>query len=255
MDHLVRVSRNTTAVICVPIPYLGQVNGYFPAKTYSPVFNLIGPDMNTQTIKLAIIDEAPIVSEGLLFTLQRFSNLEVVTATTTINELLYHMQQKHVDILLVDILRYMQGDQLVRKVKEKFPCIKILVLSMNNHDKNMVHCVLNDDAIDGYLSDKAGLRELITAVERIARGGGYFSADLPCGTPAVDRKSNGVKLTGRELEIIRLIEKEYNNRQIARSLFISERTVETHRKHIYQKTCTNNVIALIKYAYSHKLVD
>jgi two-component system, NarL family, nitrate/nitrite response regulator NarL len=216
--------------------------------------------MNTQTIKLAIIDEAPILSHGLLFTLQRYSNLEVVTATTTINELLQQMHQKPVDILLVDILRYMQGDQLVRKVKEEFPNVKILVLSLNNHDKDMVHCVLRDPTIDGYLSDNAGSKELIKAVEKLAKGGGYFSDDLPPGDERIslrakEAKENDRGLTGRELEIIRLIEREYNNREIADTLFISQHTVHTHRKHIYQKTCTNNVIALIKYAYSHKLVD
>lgn len=214
--------------------------------------------MTTQTIRLAIIDEAPILSNGLSFMLQGYNNLEVVTTATTTSELLQHLQQKQVDILLVDILRYMQDDQVVKKVKEKFPCIKVLVLSMNTHDNDVVYRVLNDPDISGYLSDHAGTRELLTALERIARGGGYFSDDLPFDSGNMSpRKTNGAlpRLTGRELEIIRLIEREYNNRQIADTLFISERTVETHRKHIYQKTCTNNVIALIKYAYSHKLVD
>jgi two-component system nitrate/nitrite response regulator NarL len=214
--------------------------------------------MNTQTIKLAIIDDAPILSNGLFFMLQGYNNLEVVTATNNASELLQHLHYRPVDILLVDILRYMRGDQLVKQVKEKFPCVKILVLTMNNHDKGMVHCVLKDPDIAGYLSDNAGSRELIMALETIALGGGYFSDDLSQDytNDLVRRKANaGHRLTGRELQIIRLIEREYNNRQIADTLFISERTVETHRKHIYQKTCTNNVIGLIKYAYSHKLVD
>jgi DNA-binding CsgD family transcriptional regulator len=62
-------------------------------------------------------------------------------------------------------------------------------------------------------------------------------------------------LTGRELEVIRLIEQEYSNKQIAERLFISERTVETHRKNIFRKTKTNSVIGLIKYAYVNKLVN
>ena len=63
-----------------------------------------------------------------------------------------------------------------------------------------------------------------------------------------------VRLTDRELEILRLIEKEYSNKKIAATLFISERTVETHRKNIFRKTQTGSVIGLIKYAYEHKLV-
>ena len=62
------------------------------------------------------------------------------------------------------------------------------------------------------------------------------------------------KLTNREVEIVRLIEKEYSNKKIAEELFLSERTVETHRKNIFRKTKTNSVIGLIKYAYERKLI-
>jgi DNA-binding NarL/FixJ family response regulator len=214
--------------------------------------------MNTTRIRLAIIDDAPILSNGLLFTLQGYSNFEVVTITTRTHELLEQMQQQPVDILLVDILRYMRGDDLGARVKEKFPDLKILVLSMNNHDRYMAHCVLNDPNVAGFLSDNAGTRELVAALEAISEGFEYYSSELVNAEERelMRRRNNrAAQLTLRELEVVRLIEQEFNNRQIATALFISERTVETHRKHIYQKTRTNNVIGLIKYAYSHKLVD
>lgn len=69
-----------------------------------------------------------------------------------------------------------------------------------------------------------------------------------------EKSTAAIRLTGRELDVLRLIEKEYTNRQIAEALFISERTVETHRKNIFRKTQTNSVIGLIKYAYGHKLI-
>lgn len=69
------------------------------------------------------------------------------------------------------------------------------------------------------------------------------------------RKQNiEVHLTAREVEIVKLIEQEYSNRDIAEELFLSERTVETHRKNIFRKTKTSGVIGLIKYAYDHKLI-
>lgn len=71
----------------------------------------------------------------------------------------------------------------------------------------------------------------------------------------VEEKSTmGIRLTDRELEVLKLIEKEYTNKQMAEALFISERTVETHRKNILRKTGSGSVIGLIKYAYEHKLV-
>jgi|GEM_PF-763704 two-component system nitrate/nitrite response regulator NarL len=214
--------------------------------------------MASGTIKLAIIDEAPILSNGLLYMLQRYQNVEVVTTATTTSELLQNLRREPVDILLVDILRYYNGDQLVKKVKEKFPAIKVLVLSMNNHRKDAEYSVLRDPDVDGFLPARSDSRTLITAVEKIARGGGYFNEELLYlnhGETDNGKVQEVPRLTDRELEIIRLIEQEYTNRQIADRLLISERTVETHRKRIYQKTCTNNVIALIKYAYSHQLVD
>jgi DNA-binding CsgD family transcriptional regulator len=68
------------------------------------------------------------------------------------------------------------------------------------------------------------------------------------------KESEEISITAREKEIIGLIEKEYSNKQIADTLFISERTVETHRKNIFRKTGTNSVLGLIKYAYDHKLI-
>ncbi|MBK8607493.1 MAG: response regulator transcription factor [Chitinophagaceae bacterium] len=68
------------------------------------------------------------------------------------------------------------------------------------------------------------------------------------------KQNEQAHLTDREKQIVRLIEKELNNKQIAETLFISERTVETHRKNIFRKTNTNSVIGLVKYAYEHRLI-
>ncbi len=110
----------------------------------------------------------------------------------------------------------------------------------------------------GYVLKNLGKEELITALEKIADGGIYFSPEvLEEMIKASERKKNSeeIHLTGRETEIIRLIEKEQSNKQIADGLFISERTVETHRKNIFRKTKTSGLIGLIKYAYEHNLIE
>ena len=94
------------------------------------------------------------------------------------------------------------------------------------------------------------------ALEKISMGGIYFSEEVlseMTKASELKKENHDVNLTGRELEIIKLIEKEYSNKLIADSLFLSERTVETHRKNIFRKTKTNSVIGLVKYAYEHKL--
>lgn len=122
---------------------------------------------------------------------------------------------------------------------------------------DIVNEMINDADISGYVLKNIGKQELVKAIEKIAAGGIYFSEEVINEMKlARQRKKQNreAHLTGREIEIIRLIEKEYNNKQIAEALFISERTVETHRKNIFRKSNTNSVIGLVKYAYEHKLI-
>ncbi|MBL7756272.1 MAG: response regulator transcription factor, partial [Chitinophagaceae bacterium] len=150
----------------------------------------------------------------------------------------------------------MAGNELAREVKEKFPGVKILALSMNG-EGDLVNDMITHADISGYVLKNIGQKELVTALTRIASGGIYFSEEVIAALQKTDtrkKQNEEAHLTEREIEIIRLIEKEYNNKQIAEALFISERTVETHRKNIFRKSGTNSVIGLVKYAYEHKLI-
>lgn len=150
----------------------------------------------------------------------------------------------------------MPGNILAKEVHKQFPQIKILALSMSGQG-DIVNEMINDADIAGYVLKNIGKKELVTAIEKIAGGGIYFSEDVleELRKTANRKKQNEqAHLTDREIEIIRLIEKEYSNKQIAETLFISERTVETHRKNIFRKTETNSVIGLVKYAYEHRLI-
>jgi len=117
--------------------------------------------------------------------------------------------------------------------------------------------MIDDADISGYVLKNIGKQELVKALEKIAAGGIYFSEEvLQEMTRASEMKKENAEahLTAREIEIIQLIEKELSNKQIAEKLFLSERTVETHRKNIFRKTYTSSVIGLVKYAYEHKLI-
>jgi DNA-binding NarL/FixJ family response regulator len=154
------------------------------------------------------------------------------------------------------MMPHLPGNVLAKQVKEKYPAVKILALSMSGQG-DTVDEMINDADISGYVLKNIGKQELIKALEKIAGGGIYFSDEVIAElerTSHRKKENEEAHLTGREIEIIRLIEKEYNNKQIAEALFISERTVETHRKNIFRKTNTNSVIGLVKYAYEHKLI-
>ncbi|WP_051268400.1 response regulator [Terrimonas ferruginea] len=213
--------------------------------------------MKQTKITLALVDDHQIVIDGLMSLLKGHDRFRFAFATTRPAEVLDQLSSQPVDILLTDVMMPgLPGNELARQVRQKFPDTRILALSMSG-EGDVVNEMINDADISGYVLKNIGKQELIDALEKIAGGGIYFSDEVIeelKRTSERRKQEKQVHLTEREIEIIRLIEKEYNNRQIAEALFISERTVETHRKNIFRKTDTNSVIGLIKYAYEHKLI-
>lgn len=213
--------------------------------------------MKNAKVQLALVDDHQIVIDGLMSLLKGHERFRFAFATTDPNSVMQKLEQAPVDILLTDIMMPgLPGNVLARQVKVKFPGIRILALSMSGQG-DLVNEMINEADISGYVLKNIGKAELVRALDKIAGGGIYFSEEVIEELKRTsERKRQNVlaHLTGREIEIIRLIEKEYNNKQIAEALFISERTVETHRKNIFRKTRTNSVIGLVKYAYEHKLI-
>ena len=211
--------------------------------------------MKAEKINVAIVDDHQIVIDGITSLLDGHANIQIAITNTNASEMLHQLSEQNIDILLTDIMMpIMNGQELAKKVKQEFPQIKILALSMSGQG-HTVNQMINDADIAGYVLKNIGKKELIHAIEKIASGGIYFSEEV---LNELEHFSNMKKenvetnLTTREIEIIKLIEKECSNKDIASQLFISERTVETHRKNIFRKTKTNSVIGLIKYAYAHK---
>jgi len=213
--------------------------------------------MSLARYKIAIVDDHQIVIDGLRSLLKGYHQFEIVIESNHPETILSLLKKQPIDILLTDVMMpVLTGVELAKQVKKEFPAIKIIALSMNG-EGSLVNQMIEESDISGYLLKNIGQTEFITALNKIAEGGIYFSDEvLQEMLKASERKqvSEDNKLTNREIEIVRLIEKEYSNKKIAEELFLSERTVETHRKNIFRKTKTNSVIGLIKYAYEHKLI-
>ena len=213
--------------------------------------------MKNGKITLALVDDHQIVIDGLTSLLKGHDKFKFAFATTDSSEVLEKIAQTPIDVLLTDVMMpKLPGNQLAKQVKEKYPDVKILALSMSGQG-DLVNEMIEDADIAGYVLKNIGKQELIKALEKIAGGGIYFSdevIDELQRTSQRKKQKEEAHLTAREIEIIKLIEKENNNKQIAETLFISERTVETHRKNIFRKTNTSSVIGLVKYAYEHKLI-
>ncbi|MES2430766.1 MAG: response regulator transcription factor [Bacteroidota bacterium] len=213
--------------------------------------------MKNSKVSLAIVDDHQIVIDGLKSLLHGHEQFSVVAECTQPEEMLHKLSSTPVDILLTDIMMpVMNGAELSKQVKTKFPHIKILALSMSGQG-DLVNQMIDEANISGYVLKNIGKQEFITALIKISTGGIYFSQDVlneMTRAAEVQKTNEEINLTTREIEIIQLIEREYSNKKIADTLFLSERTVETHRKNIFRKTKTSSVIGLIKYAYEYKLI-
>lgn len=214
--------------------------------------------MVSNRIKIAIVDDHQIVIDGIVALLNGHQELEVVAMDTSAQNMLLRMADMKVDLLLTDIMMpEMNGHDFATAVRKKYPETKILALSMSGQGE-LVDGMINQADINGYVLKNISKQELLNAIQKIANGGIYFSEEVLNELAAFSqtrKEEDKVQLTVREKEIIQLMEKEYSNKQIADELFISERTVETHRKNIFRKTSTNSVLGLIKYAYQHKIIQ
>ncbi len=205
-------------------------------------------------IKIVLVDDHRIVLDGLKRLLDNDINFNVIAAVDSAEEAWKVITQQPVDLLLTDYtMSGMTGLELANQVKERYPNVKRVLLSM--HDEAHLIKQIMKAGVDGYLLKSIQELELKQALKQIMNG-------LPFVSPEITKMmmadlSSGKKeelLTDREQEILRLIVKEFPNKQIADKLFISERTVETHRKNIFRKTNTGSIIGLVKFAFEHNLV-
>ena len=213
--------------------------------------------MKDKKISLGIVDDHQIVIDGLKSLLHGHDQFEVVIECTQPLDMISMIEKRSIDILLTDIMMPgLNGAELSKLVHQQFPAIKILALSMSGQG-DLVNQMIDDADISGYVLKNIGKQELVKALEKISGGGIYFSEEVlkeMASASEMKKVNTEAHLTAREIEIIQLIEKELSNKQIAEKLFLSERTVETHRKNIFRKTNTSSVIGLVKYAYEHKLI-
>ncbi len=211
--------------------------------------------MSDRRIKVVLVDDHHIVLDGLESLLQQEAEFQVLASLHSGEEVLDFFKSQQPHILLTDFsLPGISGIDFVRQVRRQYPQVKIIVLSMHD-EAHIIKSVLKE-GVEGYLLKNIQHSELKSAIRHVAQG-------LPYVSPEVTRllmdemnkpKDEPELLTERELDVLRLIAKELSNKEIADKLFISERTVETHRKNIFRKTKTASLVGLIKFAYEQKMI-
>lgn len=204
--------------------------------------------------RIFIVDDHQLVVDGIRSLLGDSDIYRLCGYTRHPMQAMELLEDNQADILLTDIsMPLMSGIELTRLVKKRFPEIKVIAISM--HGEGDVVKQMLDAGISGYILKNTGRGELLEALESVIAGKTYFGKEVTQQIIKGFAAGNSEpRLTNREIEIIRLISNELGNKQISEKLFISERTVETHRKNIFRKTNTQSVVGLLKYAASHKLI-
>lgn len=212
-----------------------------------------------EVVKIMMVDDHQMLIDGVKALLADQAKFQIVVESTNGADALSQLEQSEVDMIITDLnMPQMSGVELVREVKLKYPDIKILVLSMHNNRETISEILMSE--AEGYILKNTGKQELLTALEKINNHGTYYSNEvlsLMFEKVKHEKKKESAlkKLTARELEILLLITEELSSEEIAEKLFISKRTVDTHRINILAKTEVFTLVGLIKFAFQYGLID
>lgn len=220
----------------------------------SGIFRIFKRSNESVRMKILLVDDHTILLDGVKSLLSGEEDLQVVGQAGSAEAALEFLKKQDVDLIITDYsMPGMDGLSLLNTVKRIAPNTKIILLSM--HDE--VHLVkeILKAGVNGYVLKKDTHKELLSAIHDVKNGKVYLSSDVnKMLITNLNNPDEGKLLTDREREILKLIAREYTNKNIAEELFISERTVETHRKNIFKKTGTNSLVGLIKFAYANNLI-
>ncbi|APQ17690.1 response regulator [Maribacter hydrothermalis] len=211
--------------------------------------------MQLKPIKVVIVDDHPMVIEGLKTLLAGETTIHIKNYFTNGKDTLAFLEKDTCDIILLDVnLPDINGVEMVGMILHKRATIGILGLSTYSEPSIINQMIRN--GVKGYLLKNATSNELVAAISQVHNGSFYFGREIQkilADSVAQDTK-NIPKLTRREKHILTLIAEGKTTNIIAEELFISPLTVETHRRNLMQKLEVSNAASLIKIAVEKKLI-
>jgi DNA-binding NarL/FixJ family response regulator len=220
-------------------------------------------------IKVFHLEDYKIMRDGIRFLLSQDEKIDVVGEAHRPDELFKTLEKKAVDVLLLDIYldgmkeaRVIDGFEVCARLRQNFPEIRVVAHSVYD-DADRVARIMNAGAM-GFVSKKAGYEELIDAIKIVYGGGRYICHETAKRLKNLNSflagiedtlKSKNEYFSKREREVLELLAKGFSTREISKKLFITEKTVESHRKNLVAKASVKNTVELIAYASMRGLIN
>lgn len=212
---------------------------------------------------IILADDHQIFRDGIKSLLSDEDNLEIIGEASNGDELLSLLKIKSPEILILDVsMPRITGIELTKIITQQYPDIKILILSMHKNEEFVITAMIN--GAKGYLPKDTSRKELLDAIASISEGEEYLGKLISSSIlksyikksySGFDRLDKEEQLTSREIEIIELIGKGFSNKEIADKLFISVRTVDSHKNHIMCKLKLRTTAELIIYGIKNKIIE
>lgn len=212
-------------------------------------------------INIVIGDDHKIFRDGIKSILSREKGIKIVAEGSNGNQVIELAKIHHPNLVIMDIdMGTPNGIETTKLLKQELPDSNVLILSMLGLHDFIIQAL--EAGATGYILKNAGKDELLTAIKSVANGDSYFSREVSSilieqiNRPLNTRKTQSkIPLSPREIEVIKLIAQEFSNQEIADKLFISTRTVDTHRRNLLEKLSVRNNVGLTKYAINNKLIN
>ncbi len=204
-------------------------------------------------IRVFIVDDHPVVLEGMRSLLSNEKGIEVAGYAMKAQSCLGYFISNTADVILMDInLPDMSGIDLCSEIKRKYP--GIMVLGLSTFDQGTYIQKMMENGASGYILKNAGKEELLEAIHTVVKGKTYLSFEAGRMIRKENAASRLPALTSREREVLALIAEGFTNPQIADKLFVSPATVDSHRKNLLTKLKVKNTASLIKFSIENKLI-
>ncbi len=210
--------------------------------------------------KIILADDHEILRQGLRSLIEKDKTFKIVGQVKDGEELLKALKSIRCDLVILDLsMPQMDGMAAMKEIRERYPNVKILVLTMQKDGEHFRHAVLN--GANGYVLKEEAYDQLMLAMKTVLKGKQYFSPSMSAlitdqYVRSIDEavESSPNILTKRELQVLKLVASGLSNKNIATQLKLSIRTVETHRVNLTHKLGIKNTAQLVKYAFSKGLI-